>query len=214
MGLRVQDLHEPSVQSTAHSPTKDVRLMIDRRDQMERELDALTDVLKSHNVDMDTPLVSNDGFPRDDIDVATVRTTRARILRLRNDLIALMADIEQGLHEYFASKNGHTSDSTTANPVVSSSGFQNSGQSHSQAPFRQAVSANGSQSPAVNGVTRVNSDVAFCYVNAVSPSSPAETAGLESGDKIISFGYVNASNHQNLSRLSTLVAGNMGVSVN
>ncbi|KAK9233771.1 hypothetical protein V1525DRAFT_415415 [Lipomyces kononenkoae] len=51
---------------------------------------------------MNTPLITPDGFPRSDIDVAQVRITRARIIRLKNDLKAVMARIETALYEYHA----------------------------------------------------------------------------------------------------------------
>lgn len=44
---------------------------------------------------MDTPLVDPEGFPRADIDVAGVRTARVHIIRLRNDLRALLREMEQ-----------------------------------------------------------------------------------------------------------------------
>ncbi|KAG7133303.1 GTP-binding nuclear protein GSP1/Ran like [Verticillium longisporum] len=51
---------------------------------------------------MTTPLTTRDGFPRADIDVAQVRTTRARIIHLRNDYKDLMAVVTRHLDEYFA----------------------------------------------------------------------------------------------------------------
>lgn len=68
---------------------------------------------------MNTSLTTFDGYPRDDIDVAqsllpkfmlakspvyqsVVRTTRARIIRLRNDYKRLMSRIEDGLHNHHA----------------------------------------------------------------------------------------------------------------
>lgn len=44
---------------------------------------------------MQTPLVDPEGFPRADIDVAGVRTARANIIRLRNDLQAVRDEMEQ-----------------------------------------------------------------------------------------------------------------------
>lgn len=35
--------------------------------------------------DMDTPLLTLDGYPRNDIDVPEIRKCRAKIVRLRND---------------------------------------------------------------------------------------------------------------------------------
>ncbi|KAK9474418.1 uncharacterized protein V1510DRAFT_401500 [Dipodascopsis tothii] len=51
---------------------------------------------------MDTPLLTEDGFPRSDIDVAQVRMTRARIIRLRNDYRALLGELELALHDHHA----------------------------------------------------------------------------------------------------------------
>ncbi|KAK9374494.1 uncharacterized protein V1513DRAFT_445832 [Lipomyces chichibuensis] len=51
---------------------------------------------------MTTPLITSDGFPRSDIDVAQVRITRTRIIRLRNDLKAVMSRIETALYEHHA----------------------------------------------------------------------------------------------------------------
>ena len=52
----------------------------------------------------------------------------------------------------------------------------------------------------------------FAKVNAVSPSSPAERAGLKAGDLIRSFGYVNRANHDGLKKVAECVQGNEGVS--
>lgn len=41
-----------------------------KKDDMEAELKALGSVLDSHGVDMQTPLLTRDGFPRADLDVA------------------------------------------------------------------------------------------------------------------------------------------------
>lgn len=41
--------------------------------------------------------------------------------------------------------------------------------------------------------------------NLVSPGSPAEEAGIQVRDKIISFGTINSNNFQNLAQIGTLV---------
>lgn len=42
-------------------------------------------------------------------------------------------------------------------------------------------------------------------VNLVSPGSPAESAGIQVRDKIISFGTINSHNFQNLAQIGNLV---------
>ncbi|KAK9468671.1 26S proteasome non-ATPase-like protein regulatory subunit 9 [Lipomyces arxii] len=81
----------------------DLEGLIQQRRDLESELDALSSVLDSHNVDMNTPLVSADGFPRDDIDVAQVRITRSRVIYLRNDLKVVMNKMATALEEHHAS---------------------------------------------------------------------------------------------------------------
>lgn len=55
-------------------------------------------------------------------------------------------------------------------------------------------------------------DAPFAKVNTVAANSPAELAGLKSGDEIRNFGYVNRSNHDNLKKVAECVQGNEGVS--
>lgn len=115
-----------------------------------------------------------------------VRTTRARIVHLKNDYKVLMDRIEKGLHEHHASLKEAGDDAST-NPTLQSSaraGAQN---------------------------TSVTSGPPFAKVNTIAPSSPAFTAGLKVGDKIKAFGDVNWRNHNNLRRVAEVVQANEGV---
>ncbi|KAI5302613.1 putative 26S proteasome regulatory subunit, partial [Ascosphaera atra] len=102
------DINTPTISSgAANGVPKDLDAMtlyelFDEKDRLEGELKELSDVLKSNNADMNTPLLTPDGFPRSDIDVAQIRTTRARIIRLRNDYKGVMDRVEKGIHEHFA----------------------------------------------------------------------------------------------------------------
>ncbi|KAM5356064.1 hypothetical protein ACJ41O_002710 [Fusarium nematophilum] len=153
-----------------------------KKDDIEAELKALGGVLDSHGVDMDTPLLTRDGFPRADIDVAQIRTTRARIIRLRNDYTSLMTRIEKFLHEHFASLD------EDAKPTPAPSSTQ----------------------PALPDSYSAPLDPPFAKVNTVAAGSPAEGAGLKPGDDIRNFGYVNRSNHDNLKKVAECVQGNEG----
>ena len=110
-----------------------------------------------------------------------VRTTRARVVRLRNDYKALMNTIEKFLHEHFAS-----SDDTDNDAVPSSA-------------------------PVLPDSQPEVLDEPFAKVNMVAGGSPAESAGLKPGDEIRNFGYVNKSNHDNLRKVAECVQGNEGV---
>jgi 26S proteasome regulatory subunit N4 len=51
----------------------------------------------------------------------------------------------------------------------------------------------------------------FAKVNSVVPNSPADVAGLKAGDLLRNFGYVDASNHDDLKKVGECVQGNEGV---
>ncbi len=59
---------------TSKVTREDVLKLMDEKKQVEAELEILYGVIKSHNADMDTPLVDSQGYPRSDIDVYQVRS--------------------------------------------------------------------------------------------------------------------------------------------
>ena len=78
-----------------------VRSLMARKDAIEAEMEAQFSILQSNSVNMDTPLVDSEGFPRADIDVWAVRHARVRIIELRNDHKALMDKIMLALQEVY-----------------------------------------------------------------------------------------------------------------
>lgn len=54
--------------------------LIEEKSKLEGELRAQMDILKTNNVDMTEPLVDNQGYPREDIDIYQVRHARHRII--------------------------------------------------------------------------------------------------------------------------------------
>lgn len=120
-----------------------------------------------------------------------VRTTRARIIHLRNDHKAVMAKVEQGVHTYFADirareARGETSQVPPAAPELT-----------------EDMSSGQNQLP----------ETPFAKVNTVADGSPAAQAGMKVGDKVRSFGIVNWMNHENLRKISEVVQNNEGVGV-
>lgn len=113
-----------------------------------------------------------------------VRTTRARIVRLKNDYKDLMSRIEKGLHEHHAR-------------------LQEQAQNNAAAPS-QALAAPTSASTALQAP--------FAKVNSIVAGSPADSAGLKVGDSITKFGWVDWTNHDKLARLAQVVSQNEGVS--
>ncbi|KAF2177707.1 26S proteasome non-ATPase regulatory subunit 9 [Zopfia rhizophila CBS 207.26] len=189
----MDDIHAPTVASGPTSsdysngiPKEQLSLMelILEKDRVEAELKALGSVLDSHGVNMNTTLTTFDGFPRSDIDVAQIRTTRARIIRLKNDYKDLMSKIEVGLHEHHARQT----ETAQNNSATASSGT-------------------------VTGGSAAALEAPFAKVNSIAPDSPAETAGLKVGDNITKFGWVDWTNHDKLSRVAEAVSQNEGLPI-
>ncbi|CAF9912934.1 MAG: putative 26S proteasome regulatory subunit [Heterodermia speciosa] len=200
MGLHMDNIHTPSVPSaptsSSHPPkssdadkTPLLDLIADK-DRVEGELKALMGVLQSHNANMTTPLTTFDGFPRSDLDVAQIRTTRARIIRLRNDYKALMSRIETGLHAHHAS--------------IQASALSAAPSSTSSVP--------GSSNQPTEGQANVI-ETPFAKVNSVVEGSPAHTAGLRAGDRIRTFGAANWMNHEKLTKVADVVRRSEGRNV-
>ena len=112
-----------------------------------------------------------------------VRTTRARIIYLRNDYKDLLKVIDKFLESHFAGLADQEESASTA--LV-------------DAPIRTAIPE--------------ALDQPFAKVNSVVGNSPAATAGLQPGDLIRNFGYVNFANHDGLKKVAECVQGNEGVS--
>ncbi|PFH60069.1 hypothetical protein XA68_11518 [Ophiocordyceps unilateralis] len=121
----MNNLHAPTVpsgpastmtSSNGHAGRASFAELQRHKDDVEAELKTLGNVLESHGVNMNTPLLTRDGFPRADIDVAQIRTTRTRIIRLRNDHKDLMKQIEGFLHDHFANLDDTDDPSAPAQP--------------------------------------------------------------------------------------------------
>ncbi|GAB1727552.1 hypothetical protein NU195Hw_g565t1 [Hortaea werneckii] len=196
MGLRMDDLHAPTVgsgptsQPLSNGTEGELTLqeLIAKKENLEAELTALGSVLDSHNVDMNTPLLTPDGFPRADIDVAQIRTTRSRIIFLKNNHKDLMRKLEVAVQEAFATGKAPDVPATTASNAAP------------RAPAVQAEPSAASSGAAI--------EPPFARVNTVAPNSPADQAGMLAGDKVTRFGTANWTNHERLSKVAQVVQNN------
>ncbi|KAF2435529.1 26S proteasome non-ATPase regulatory subunit 9 [Tothia fuscella] len=194
MVIRMDDIHTPTVASgpTLNRYSNGVakekmtfKQLTDEKDRLEGELSALSAVLDSHGVNMNTGLTTFDGYPRADIDVAQIRTTRARIIHIRNDYKALMSRIELAVQAQFAENASRPSQSTTT--------MSQSTTSSTNIPPQQAAPS-----------------TPFAKVNSVVDGSPAAEAGLRAQDLITRFGGATWLNHDKLSKVAEVVNQNEG----
>ncbi|KAL8836617.1 MAG: hypothetical protein Q9170_002840 [Blastenia crenularia] len=192
----MDDIHTPTVASgptSTYAPhdaksNGQVSLLdlIAAKSRLEEELKALSGVLDSVGIPIPTAreTVLFEAFPAE---LNAVRTTRTRIIRLRNDYKGLMSKIEDGLHSHHAqARTAMHSASALLDSSISTANQASSGSSPLEAPFAK--------------------------VNSVVAGSPAEDAGLKVGDKICRFGNVDWMNHEKLSKVAETVQRNEGVS--
>ncbi|KAG5303432.1 26S proteasome non-ATPase regulatory subunit 2 [Histoplasma capsulatum G186AR] len=207
MGIPMDDIHAPTVASGPTStPGRNGRELsslslnelFDEKTRLEAELQALSSVLDSHGVNMSTSLFTFDGYPRDDLDIAQIRTTRARIIHLRNDYKDVMTKVEQGVHAHFARLQQQ--------------------EHQQQRQEQQNASCPPTPLPAMDDSATTSArtgliETPFAKINSVAEGSPAAQAGIKVGDRIRSVGHVNWMNHENLAKVAEVVQRNEGNTV-
>ncbi|XP_061585213.1 26S proteasome non-ATPase regulatory subunit 9 isoform X2 [Cololabis saira] len=78
-----------------------VQNLIKKKDEIEEQIKAYYDVLED-GVGVEGPLVDDEGFPRDDVNLYQIRAARHNISCLQNDHKAIMVEIEEALHDLHA----------------------------------------------------------------------------------------------------------------
>lgn len=92
------------------------------KQEIESQLNILFDLLRhKYNADMDTPLVTPDGFPRSDLDVVTIRLLRIRIIRLRNDDRKVIHLLDDRMVQEFAVRRENNKEIEEEEELTSSS---------------------------------------------------------------------------------------------
>lgn len=141
---------------------------------------------------MDTSLITIDGFPRSDIDIVEIRTTRINIIKLRNDLKAVIGLLESKLEEQFGFQ-GQQASSKSENL-------------NARVPFA-VVTEIISDSPAYKSVSISLTIIPDTFFTNY------QLKGLKVDDKICLFGEIDATNHKDLSVLPSFVKNNENVSL-
>lgn len=159
----------------------------EKRGEIESEIETLVMTLRATPVGVSDSLINDDGYPRDDVDVYTIRHQRHRLACLKTDHKEIMKEIER---EMLAM---HSIIKTTV--VVDSAPTTHNRDSD------QIVEQDVSLEPP------------FALVDLVFPGSPAAEAGLCTGDRVVAFGSVTNKNNNRLKALSELVGCSIGQEV-
>lgn len=89
------------------------RALMQRKDNIEAEIETHISILKANDSTLQSPLVDVEGFPRADIDVYAVRGARVRIIELRNDLKDVMNAIGKALEGIYDPTRASASEGTS-----------------------------------------------------------------------------------------------------
>ncbi|GAA6061353.1 hypothetical protein JCM10212_004834 [Sporobolomyces blumeae] len=144
------------------SPSSRLERLTNARTLLLAQLDHEYSILRlNNNSTMHTPLVDPEGFPRSDIDVASVRTARVKIIRLRNDLNDLERDLERVVHEALARNPDEQPQPADHEPKVETSAHESAA-----APFARVDAVAPSSPAAAAGLQRDDLILAFASVNA------------------------------------------------
>ncbi|WWC70088.1 uncharacterized protein I206_104035 [Kwoniella pini CBS 10737] len=179
----------PHPEAYEGEPREYARALMQRKDDIEKEIETLKDVLNSHGVTPQTQLVDNEGYPRGDIDIYAIRHARASLVRLQNDRNAVSDLLAMALQGAFSRPSNSDSQS-----------IPNGNLSH--------TGTNGHVLPAEQWPEKP-----IAKVNSVAPSSPASQAGLQPNDLIFDFAGVTHNSQGGIQDIGSIVSRSEGVSL-
>jgi len=172
-----------------------------QRDALEIEAEAIVGELNSPGpkgepaVGLKGPLVDKEGFPRADVDIYRARTLRHRLAVVSTDHKGIMRDIENALKELHASYNLPTCEELEKQreQAMVDSPPPAATTSHSTSAVLAALSLKESAAAVEAGGMDLSKCKAIAIVDQILDGSPAQSAGLCDGDRLIAFGSVTSS---------------------
>lgn len=168
-----------------------------RRAVLEKNISDAMALLDTTPVGLHGPLVDDEGFPRNDVDLYAVRSARNTVVTGRNDL----REVEERLHELLCELHTATADAARR---------QMEEDDALRAQRRREVEALQRRQQQVSSMRQRQP---FLSVEAVADGSPAAVAGVQPGDDVVALGPVDtvAFQHLGLSGLSAEVTAHEGM---
>lgn len=167
-----------------------VKALYAERETLESEMASISERLSAPGAPgLRGALVDREGFPIPGVDLYAVRADRGRYATLRNDHVALTAEVERAIADLHAS-------------APSSSGRH----ADASAPAASAPAAP-SRPPVVAAPPPGSSPgIPFAIIDDVTPGSPAHDSGLAVGDRVVAFGGVTAERNPSSDPLPAVAA--------
>ncbi|KAK9947342.1 hypothetical protein M0R45_002973 [Rubus argutus] len=176
--------------------------LMDKRSALEAEMNGIIDRLtRPGGPGLSGNLLNSEGFPREDIDIPTVRAERRRLAELRNDHKEITEKLDRNIQVLHSAKLAPNSSSLKPSDGQSAS-VVNAGESASSTNVHRDSS----------NAMDVTVSVPFALVDEITDASPAAEDGLQLGDQIVKFG--NVENGDNLlQKLASEAQTNQGCAV-
>lgn len=173
-----------------------------QRNALEIEASALASALNSPGVNGERPagvkgpLVDSEGFPRSDLDLMAVMTQRNRLAVINTDHSAVMKMIETGLAEL------HLHSANLVDSRVAGGAGAGTGDGSVGAARRSLAS------PGPSTEKR-----GFALIDEILAGSPAQEAGIQDGDELLTFGTVTADTVDALNSIPAIVGANVNCAI-
>ncbi|KAG0151944.1 hypothetical protein CROQUDRAFT_650518 [Cronartium quercuum f. sp. fusiforme G11] len=107
------------------NPMEKFNWLSERKNEIQTEISAQFEVLQANGIDLDSPLIDNSGFPRDDVsDLASVRVARARVHELKNDLREVVDQLAHTLPLILPRSDANILGATSKEPDSTSSSME------------------------------------------------------------------------------------------
>jgi 26S proteasome non-ATPase regulatory subunit 9 len=173
-----------------------VKALYAERETLESEMASISERLSAPGAPgLRGALVDREGFPIPGVDLYAVRADRGRYATLRNDHVALTAEVERAIADLHASAPSSSGRHADASAPAASAPAAPEPAAPSRPPVVVAAPPPGS-SPGIP----------FAIIDDVTPGSPAHDAGLVVGDRVLAFGGVTAERNPSSDPLPAVAA--------
>ncbi|KMZ80954.1 26S proteasome regulatory subunit p27 [Plasmodium vivax India VII] len=159
--------------------------LVEQRNRIEREIQENVNFLEApenKGVGLHGKLVDEEGFPRNDIDIYSIRVARNKVICLKNDYLNVSKRIEEYLHKV------HTS-----HPVIRvqrSKAKKEEGDDPNESPPESCTQDYDESAPGYELLIEEAKRSTFAMIDELVENSPSHKAGLRINDYIIQFGDV------------------------
>ncbi|SBS82979.1 26S proteasome non-ATPase regulatory subunit 9, putative [Plasmodium ovale] len=182
------------------------RELVKRREDIENEINENLNFLKkpeNKNIGMDGKLVDAEGFPRNDIDIYSIRVARNKIICLKNDYLDVNKEIEEYLHTVHNSQPAirverNRMGNVNGNTATLISDVTNGNHIHGLDTKQEQTELT------IEELVEMAKRNVFAEVDEIVENSPSHKAGLRVNDHIFQFGDVKKEEKDNNTNVDML----------